>query len=177
MPPSNRRTRSRARRRGTATRAAVAAAAALGVLPGAAARAGDKVYVGPSGLWSNADNWAFGSIPDPGDAVQLVQTGDTSTDVLYDESVAGNVFASLVTDYVGPDAVMSFTQTANPLSVTIEHVGYSGMGVMNLFGGTHTITGAGSNALYVGFKAGSSGTVNLSGATLKITDTAYVGFS
>jgi hypothetical protein len=139
--------------------------------------AGDKTYVGPSGLWSVPDNWAFSDIPQWGDAALLIQSGSGGgfTNVTFDDSAFPVTLDSLVTDYVG--GVMTFTQSTNALTINLEQVGYNGLGVANLIGGTHAITGTGTNGLYVGVNAGSSGTVNLMGATVTLEDSAFVGVS
>jgi hypothetical protein len=139
--------------------------------------ASDKTYVGPSGLWSVPDNWAFNDLPQWGDAALLVQSGvgNGFTSVTFDDSAFPVTLDSLVTDYVG--GVMTFTQSTNALTIKLEQVGYNGLGVANLIGGTHAITGTGTNGLYVGVNVGSSGTVNLAGATVTLEDSAFVGVS
>src|SRR5205807_7607175 len=119
------------------------AALCAAVMPVAAARAANSLYTGPSGLWSNSANWAAGAVPNKGDIVQLVDTGLGSFDVTFDETATGTAFNTILTDFASGGGVILFTQTANSLSTTMEQVGYDGVGVVNLMGGTHSVTGAG----------------------------------
>ena len=137
----------------------------------------DATYIGPTGLWSDPTNWSTGAAPATADAIQLVQSGTDYTIVTFDADSPGSNFASITTDYTGANGMMIFNQASNTLSVTTELVGFNGVGQINLSGGTHTIHGAGSNGLFVGFNFGSSGTVNLSGTTLNVADSVYIGYS
>ena len=137
----------------------------------------DTVYIGASGLWSDPTKWSTGATPATADAVQLVQSGTDYIVVTFDAQSTGSNFASITTDYTSATGLMIFNQASNALSVTTEMVGLTGAGQMNLSGGIHSVTGAGSNGLFVGLNVGSSGTVDLSGATLNVADSVYIGYS
>jgi hypothetical protein len=57
-----------------------------------------------------------------------------------------------------------------------EYVGYAGKGVFTQDGGVHAVNATGTNGLFVGFAAGASGTMNLSG-DLTLLGSAHVGYS
>ena len=150
---------------------AVAAQLITSLTSGAASVA----YVGPSGLWSTASNWSSGTLPSTIDTAQLtLGTGSIKT-VTFDNSASNTIVKSLVTDSLGANNLIIFNQNNKTFSTTIEQIGLTGQGVANYTGGSHSITGAGTNALYVGVGVGSSGTVNLGNATLTVADNAFVG--
>ena len=158
------------RRRGVLVLATAAAVTPL------AAFAANPIYIGPTGVWSNYLNWSTSAEPAAGDAVGLVQSGAITTEVTLDD--LANI-VSIVTDNPSPGGLMIFTQIDNVLSVTLEQVGLNGAGQLNLYGGTHSVIGAGSNGLYIGLNPGSSGVANVSGAAtaLNIADSAFIGYS
>ncbi|MGO9113049.1 MAG: hypothetical protein ACLP9L_27775 [Thermoguttaceae bacterium] len=63
------------------------------------------------------------------------------------------------------------------LSAPSEYVGYSGTGTFTQSGGTNNINGYYNNSLYLGNKAASSGTYNLTGSGQLSAGTACVGYS
>src|SRR5205807_9287671 len=58
--------------------------------------------------------------------------------------------------------VASFTQSNGAVTAANEYVGNTGNGSLNISGGTHTISAAATNGMFVGFGAGASGSVALS---------------
>jgi autotransporter family porin len=162
------------RRPGSRVTIAALLSAAVGV---PSALAANQTYLAPQGLWSTEANWSAGVLPSAPDAVQLGLSGSNINVVTFDSSSDDATVTSLVTDYIGGDGLSILTQSSKALSTTTEQVGLSGMGVLNLVGGTHDVTGAGSNGLFIGFNSGSSGTMNLSGTKLNVADSTYVGYS
>jgi len=55
-------------------------------------------------------------------------------------------------------------------------VGSNGIGVLSLGGTTHSVGATGSNGLFIGFNAGSTGTVAQSAGNTTISGTEYVGY-
>src|SRR5947209_14806539 len=158
----------------SARRAAVFLAAAA-LAPSAAYA--DATYIGPTGLWSDWTNWDTGWVPGESEIAYLIQSGTDPVTATFDDSAFTSNLAGFIVDYTGGvnGGSVGFTQISNVFSTTYEQVGVDGAGSISLFGGTHTISGAGSNALYVGFNPGSSGTVTLNGGDLSITDSIYIG--
>jgi hypothetical protein len=76
-------------------------------------------------------------------------------------------------------ASISIYNLSNTASLTVTnsvYVGFYGNGIFNQTGGTHTVNTSGTNAFFVGYNAGASGTVNLSGGILSVTGcNEYVG--
>jgi hypothetical protein len=73
-----------------------------------------------------------------------------------------------------PDGSGTYTLSAGTLMVPNGpmYVGYSGTGVFNQTGGSNIVNG--TNGLYLGSSAGSSGTYTLSGGTLSVTNGVFV---
>ena len=143
-------------------------------------RGDDLVYVAPGGDWSVAANWSEQYVPATGDTTNLPGSGTMNTVITFDNAAPVVNLSSNTIDYTGAaGGSVTFSQSVNSFSTTVEYIGFNGTGLMSLTGGTHTISGAGTNALYVGYNAGSSGTVTLNGnnASLIATDSVYVGYS
>ena len=65
--------------------------------------------------------------------------------------------------------------TGSLVSNSTEYVGYSGTGVFNQTGGTHSINGG--NSLFVGHSEGGVGAYTLSAGSLSVSGVEYVGYN
>jgi hypothetical protein len=120
------------------------------------------VYNGATGNWSDGTKWKFAHTPASGDVTYLAPSSG-SVVVTLDISTAN--LAHLLVD-APSGASVTLDQSANSVTVAgKEYVGYTGSGVLNIAGGTHTVGGSMTIAEY----SGSSGTVTLSGGTLTVT--------
>ena len=137
--------------------------------------AANQIYVGPDGgQWSDPAVWSTGSTPGNADNVFQTQAAAGPITLTYDTTAFVNNLAQNVVDSAG-GGLLTFLQTANAFSTTTEYVGVDGLGAIIVQGGIHTISGAGSNGLFVGYNAGADGTFTLNGGTLNVTDSAYIG--
>ena len=123
------------------------AATALHSAVSTPAQAANVTYVGPTGLWSTPGNWNAGAIPTAADNVQLLLTSGASKTVTFNSTSAATTVKSLITDSLVVGNEIVFRQDNNTFTTTIEKVGILGTGIANYFGGTHTVSGGGSNAL------------------------------
>ena len=169
-------------RRRTPSRVAVLLAAAA--VTGARGAGADTLnYIGVNGLWSDPTVWddaGTQTTPTDYDTVNLVYNGPSAAVLTYD-ATAYNAFLNSVTiDYTGASTGGSMTllQTGNNFTTGSEYVGNNGAGALTLNAGNHYVGGTDANALYVGFNAGSSGTVTLgSAATLSVSGLTYIGYN
>ena len=103
----------------------------------------------------------------------LTNVGESGTGTLtisggtFDGSQGFNNFSS-IGFHAGSLGTVNLSGTGS-MQMAYEVVGYSGTGVVNQSGGTHTVGGT----FYVGYQSGGQGTYNLSGGTL---DTSFARF-
>jgi hypothetical protein len=74
----------------------------------------------------------------------------------------GNLFIGNFAAGKGTNSLSAGTQTINGS----EYVGFSGLGSLVVSGGAHAVNGGGTNGLFVGQNAGSTGTVTFSGGNI-----------
>jgi hypothetical protein len=139
-----------------------------------------ETYTGPTGSWSTAANWTPTGAPQTADYANITATSGGSVTVTYDAAATAVPFGQLIVDATGAGVARSLSLTANSLTAGLEYVGFTGAGSVTQTGGTHSVTANGTNGLFLGYAAGSSGTYTLSGAaaTLSVPNAVeYIGFS
>jgi hypothetical protein len=167
LGPKDRRARKQTRR----TALLLAAAATI-----AAARqsfAANKTYNGPSGNWSTI-TWVPAGQPINGDTVTIGNGAGGVVTVTYDAAATANSLSQLTLDATSAGSV-TLAQAQGSLTITgNEYAGSSGVGGLNLSGGTHSVT----TGLYFGFNGGASGSGTLSGnGVLNTGFEEFVGYS
>jgi hypothetical protein len=139
-----------------------------------------ETYTGPTGSWSTGANWTPTGAPQMADYVNITATAGGNVTVTYDAAATAVPFGQLIVDATGAGVARSLSLTANSLTAGLEYVGLTGAGSVTQTGGTHSVTANGTNGLFLGYAAGSSGTYTLSGAAAMLSvpnAVEYVGFS
>lgn len=154
----------------------MASAAVAGVALPLAASALEKDWkstVG-SGGWSTSTNWTP-SAPAAGDDAVISHNDATNRVVTYDYTGASITLNSVRVDNLGTGTNL-LSQSANSLTALSEYIGYNGTGTYLQTGGVNSVTGTGTNGLFIGYNATSSGTYTLNaGGLLSSSATVTVG--
>jgi hypothetical protein len=183
----NRRQRSNLRNSALLARAARAAVAPLAAaivthaaLPAPRAAAVTKTWADASAAWSVSGDWSPAGVPIAGDLVNLVPGTNTNIVITYDGTVlAANRSTGTIIADAAIGKLVTLHQTTNTLTVFSEEIGNTGRAVLQISGGTHTVSGTSGIGTFISFSIARSptgnGTVILSGGVLNATSVASIG--
>ncbi|MGA2060897.1 MAG: autotransporter-associated beta strand repeat-containing protein [Thermoguttaceae bacterium] len=151
------------------------AAIALLLIYPALTKAADNYWNATSGNWSdtNPNPWSLGIEPTSSDNAYIQNGGTASV------NQSGEACSYL---YLGASGTgNSGTVQMSDGSLTVEwyeYIGYSGTGIFNQTGGTNAFSYESPvQDLYLGYRAGSSGTYDLSGAGQLYKAGEFIGYS
>jgi T5SS/PEP-CTERM-associated repeat protein len=139
-------------------------------------QSGIKYWTGDSGNWDdsglafNASNWTSPGVPASGNSAYLTQTDSTDRTVEYNSANPVNL-DELRVDATGSGNMTLRQDSASTMSADHEYVGYQGRGSYIQTAGTNSV----AHDLFLGDKAGSSGTYELSGTGSLQAENLYVG--
>jgi len=124
---------------------------------------------GDGSSWDDSGNWDNG-VPV---AVDTYYVDIDNEEVVIDSSMA----AVGTHGYFGNTAgrTCTLTMTGGSLSAgDTTWFGNNGEGILNISGGTFTVSGGSYNNIVLGQNSGSSGTINMTGGTITVANTLYI---
>jgi hypothetical protein len=170
------RSASPARRRRAVSSILLAVAATS--LPGPAARAVDKFYIGPAaGFWDTSTNWNPSGQPAPGDNVAVVSGIIAPATTVTADNFTPPTSTNLTLLYIDTASFggIRLNQVGSVISESNAIVGFTNTGELDLSSSAvHGVSGT----LFLGYQSAAFGSASLGGAaSLQVAGTEVIGYS